>query len=63
MDKWVLTSMRPDAYFRPHGYMFVFTKGKPKAVNLPEDKPNIAAERTQPDQAISNVSDDRLLLR
>lgn len=59
MDKWALTSMRPDAYFRTHEYMFVFSKGKPKAANLLEDKPNIAAGRTQPNQAISNVSDDR----
>ena len=58
-DKWALTSMRPNAYFQTHEYMFVFSKGKPKTANLLHDKPNVAAGRKQPNQAISKVSDDR----
>ena len=52
-DKWALTSMRPNAYFQTHEYVFVFSKGKPKTVNLL----HVAAGRKQPNQAISKVSD------
>ena len=33
--------MTPNAYFRTHEYMFVFSKGKPKTANLLCDKPNV----------------------
>ena len=40
---WEKTAMLPtqDRYYNIFEYMFVFSKGKPKAMNFIEDKPNV----------------------
>ena len=47
MDKGSLVAMSETAYFRTREYMFVFSKGKPKAANLLKDKPRAKAETTE----------------
>lgn len=53
---WEKTGMLPtqDRYYNIFEYMFVFSKGKPKAMNFIEDKPNIAGGRIQRKDACIN---------
>ena len=46
---WEKTGMLPtqDRYYNIFEYMFVFSKGKPKAMNFIEDKPNVNGGRVQ----------------
>lgn len=46
---WEKTAMLPtqDRYYNIFEYMFVFSKGKPKAMNFIEDKPNVNGGRKQ----------------
>lgn len=46
---WEKTAMLPtqDRYYNVFEYMFVFSKGKPKAMNFIEDKPNVNGGRKQ----------------
>lgn len=53
---WEKTGMLPtqDRYYAIFEYMFVFSKGKPKAMNFIEDKPNVSGGRVQKRDAIIN---------
>lgn len=53
---WEKTGMLPtqDRYYNIFEYMFVFSKGKPKAMNFIEDKPNTAGGRVQKRDACIN---------
>lgn len=53
---WEKTGMLPtqDRYYAIFEYMFVFSKGKPKTLNLIEDKPNKAGGRVQKKDAVIN---------
>jgi DNA modification methylase len=53
---WEKTGMLPtqDRYYSIFEYMFVFSKGKPKTLNLIEDKPNTAGGRIQKKDACIN---------
>ena len=42
-QRWTLNGMRPNSYYKDFDYMFVFSKGKPKAANILEDRQNLAA--------------------
>ena len=46
---WEKTAMLPtqDRYYNIFEYMFVFSKGKPKAMNFIEDKPNVNGGKVQ----------------
>ena len=55
--KWNLGGMTPDAYFRTHEYMFVFSKGKPKTVNLLRDRKNIASGYSKPKNGAGGTKD------
>ena len=53
---WEKTGMLPtqDRYYAIFEYVFVFSKGKPKAMNFIEDKPNTAGGRVQKKDAVIN---------
>jgi DNA modification methylase len=53
---WEKTGMLPtqDRYYAIFEYMFVFSKGKPKAMNFIEDKPNTAGGRIQKKDSVIN---------
>jgi len=53
---WEKTGMLPtqDRYYAIFEYMFVFSKGKPKAMNFIEDKPNTAGGRVQKKDSVIN---------
>ena len=53
---WEKTGMLPtqDRYYAIFEYMFVFSKGKPVAMNFIEDKPNTAGGRVQKKDAVIN---------
>lgn len=53
---WEKTGMLPtqDRYYAVWEYVFVFSKGKPKALNFIEDKPNTAGGRVQKKDAVIN---------
>jgi site-specific DNA-methyltransferase (adenine-specific) len=53
---WEKTGMLPtqDRYYAVWEYVFVFSKGKPKAMNFIEDKPNTAGGRVQKKDAVIN---------
>lgn len=53
---WEKTGMLPtqDRYYAIFEYMFIFSKGKPKAMNFIEDKPNVSGGRVQKRDAIIN---------
>ena len=53
---WEKTAMLPtqDRYYNIFEYMFVFSKGKPNAMNFIEDKPNVNGGRTQKRDACIN---------
>ena len=53
---WEKTGMLPtqDRYYNVFEYMFVLSKGKPKALNFIEDKPNTAGGRVQKKDACIN---------
>ena len=53
---WEKTGMLPtqDRYYAIFEYMFVFSKGKPAAMNFIEDKPNTAGGRVQKKDAVIN---------
>src|SRR5574344_1012800 len=53
---WEKTGMLPtqDRYYNIFEYMFVLSKGKPKAMNFIEDKPNTAGGRVQKKDACIN---------
>ena len=55
--KWSLAGMTPDAYFRTHEYMFVFSKGKPKTANLLRDRENISGGQSKPKNGTGNTKD------
>ena len=55
--KWSLAGMTPDAYFRTHEYMFVFSKGKPNTVNLLCDKPNVRPGAKKERSAVGRTGD------
>ena len=61
--KWSLAAMTPDAYFRTHKYMFVFSKGKPKTANLLNDKPNSRANQRDFKRGAGRNGDDVSQLR
>lgn len=58
---WEKTGMLPtqDRYYAIFEYMFVFSKGKPKAMNFIEDKPNTAGGRVQKKDAVINKGKQR----
>jgi DNA modification methylase len=53
---WEKTAMLPtqDRYYNIFEYMFVFSKGKPNAMNFIEDKPNVNGGRKQKKDACIN---------
>ena len=53
---WEKTAMLPtqDRYYNIFEYMFVFSKGKPNAMNFIEDKPNVGGGRVQKKDACIN---------
>lgn len=53
---WEKTGMLPtqDRYYNIFEYMFVLSKGKPKAMNFIEDKPNTSGGRVQKKDACIN---------
>jgi site-specific DNA-methyltransferase (adenine-specific) len=53
---WEKTAMLPtqDRYYAIFEYVFVFSKGKPKSLNLIEDKKNTAGGRVQKEDACIN---------
>ena len=55
--KWSLAGMTPDAYFRTHEYMFVFSKGKPNTANLLCDKPNVRPGAKKERSAVGRTGD------
>jgi len=58
---WEKTGMLPtqDRYYAIFEFMFIFSKGKPKAMNFIEDKPNTAGGRVQKKDAVINKGNQK----
>ena len=54
---WSLAGMRKNAYYRDFDYMFVFSKGEHKTVNLLEDRENYRAEQISTKRSAGRTGD------